>query len=61
MDVIETRQTPKCAKMDNNYYGSEKDLRGNLMATNIMVIAEFALGYTLTFLLIWGLLYWRIL
>jgi hypothetical protein len=29
MDVIETRQTPKCAKMDNNYYGSEKDLRGN--------------------------------
>jgi hypothetical protein len=29
MDVIETRQTPKYAIMDNNYYRCEKDLRGN--------------------------------
>jgi hypothetical protein len=38
--------------MDNNYYRSEKDLRGNLMTTNMMVIAEFVLGYALTILLI---------
>jgi len=41
MDVIDTRQTPKCAILDNNYYRSEKNLRGNLVEMNIVVAANF--------------------